>query len=79
VKRIGILILSLMLTGSLVPAAHAQRGQKPPQHDNRGGDKKNPPGPIVREEKRGDGNRGGGNRGGGNKRGGEKPPKPPRP
>jgi len=73
VKRVGILILSLMLAGSAVPAAYAQRDQKPPQNGNRD-DKKNPPGPIVREEKRGDGN----NRGG-DKRGGDKPQKPPRP
>ena len=73
-KRVGILMLSLMLAGSAVPAAYAQRGQRPPQNDNRGGDKKNPPGPIVREEKRGDG----GNRGG-DRRGGDRPQKPPRP
>jgi hypothetical protein len=55
-KLLVTIAACVALLGAGVPAS-AQRPQRPPENRNRP-EKKNPPGPIVKEEKRGGNDRG---------------------
>ena len=60
-RRTLVLIAACAMLLGVGEPASAQRRERPPDNRNRP-EKKNPPGPIVKEEKRGDNDRGRGER-----------------